>query len=376
MAISGLERTYNNSTVIHEDLEDIISLISPTDTPLLATLNRQPVYNDVHYWVEDELRGMTSNLSQALTGSSGATKVYVQSGHGAARFPCSASKPILLRIGEEIMLGTSRTTDCITVTRDYATSGTAAAVSNAVVELIADLSYQGADARSALAQSRSKPFNYTQIFEATVQVSGTMDAVDTAGVASSESDYQEGNRLLELAIQLEKSIIHGARAVGAASTVQTMGGIRHYISTNKPNSSSVALTKANIEADARACFDAGGRPGLCLVNSFQSESITNLFESNARYDAPEEILGGMQIRRLRLPIAGMGELPVIVSPWMAQNELIILDVRKIALGVLRPFFETELGKTGDAKKTHIVGEYTFIMKNESAHSRRYGLTTS
>jgi hypothetical protein len=154
-----------------------------------------------------------------------------------------------------------------------------------------------------------------------------------------------------------------------------MGGLFHYISSNKTNRSSAAITEAMIEADARACYDAGGSPGLIICNSFQAEKITGLYKDRIRTE-PEEILGGAQIQRIQLPVAGMGELPIIVNRWVPQHEYYIIDVTKVSLGVFRPFAMTELAKTGDAVKSQVLGEYTCIVKNEAAHARSYALATS
>ena len=375
MAIAGLARTYDQSTVIREDFENIIASISPEETPLFAILDREQVFNDVHYWTEDQLRPMTSTLAAAMVGTVGAVKVYVQDTHGPERFPVAATKPILLRVDEEIILATARTTDCLTVTRDYNSSGTAAHASGATVEIIADVGLEGADARSAHSQSRSKPYNYTQVFEKTLQVSGTMQAVLAAGITSSEAEYQAQQRLKEIKIELERSLIMGTRVVGSSSTYRSMGGLWHFISTNKTNASSAAISEANIEDDAKKCYDAGGNPNILLCNSTQAQKITNMYGSRVRTD-PEGILGGLQISRIKLPIAGSGELAILVNRWVPQHEYYILDGTKIKIGYLRQFFMEDLAKTGDSTKRQVIGEYTIIVYNEKAHARRYGLLTT
>ena len=376
MAIVGLTRTYDQSDVIREDLEDILSMISPTETPLFALLNRVPVFNTKHEWVEDTLRGMTSNLSIAMANDRTNASLYVQDTHGPLRFPVAATKPLLLRVDQELMLATARTTDTLTVTRDYnSKNATAAHVSNSIVEVIADLGIEGADARAAHAQSRTKPYNMAQVFDATIQITGTMEQVVKAGIVGSESNYQIEQRLKEMKILLERSMLMGTRVDGSSSTFRAMRGMAEWIVSNNSNASGVAVTAANIEADARACYDSGGNPGLIICNSYLAERITKLYESRIRTE-PEEILGGAQIHRILLPIAGMAELAIIVERWIPSNEYMILDPTKVALGRLRGFEMDELAKTGDAEKSQVLGEYTLVFKNENAHARRYNLATS
>lgn len=376
MAISGLIRTYGQTTASREDLEDIIAMISPTDTPLFALLNRQTVTNTKHEWIEDALRSMTSTLGAAMGSSRTSVSCAVQTGHGAARFPVSTNYPILIRINEELMLATARTTNVLTVTRDYnSLSATGAHASGATIEILHDNSVEGADARTAFAQTRTRPFNMCQIFDATVLVSGSQEQIIKAGIVSSESDYQIEQRLKELKVQVERSIISGTRVAGSSSTYRSMGGLFHFVSTNKTNRSSAAITEAMIESDARACFDAGGNPNLIICNSFQAEKISGLYKDRIRTDA-EAILGGAQIQRIQLPVAGMGELAIIINRWVPQHEYYIADGTKLFLGVFRPFAMTELSKAGDAVKSQVLGEYTLTVKNEAAHARSYGLATS
>lgn len=376
MAISGLIRTYGQTTASREDLEDIIAMISPTDTPLFALLNRQQVFNTKHEWIEDALRSMTSTLGAAMGSSRTSVSCTVNTGHGAARFPVTTNYPIAIRINEELMLATARTTNVLTVTRDYnSLSATGAHSSGATIEILHDNSIEGADARTAFAQTRSRPFNMAQVFDATVLVSGSQEQIVKAGIASSESDYQVERRLEELKVQVERSLISGTRVTGTATTFRSMGGLFHFISSNKTNRSSAAITAAMIEADARACYDAGGSPGLIVCNSFQAEKITQLYESRIRTEV-EDILGGAQIARIQLPVAGMGELAIIVDRWVPQHEYYIMDVSKVFIGVFRPFAMTELAKTGDSVKSQVLGEYSMIVKNESAHARSYALATS
>ncbi len=374
MAISGVSRSYDQSTALRESLEDTIAMISPFDTPLVAMLNRTDVDNVKHEWIEDALRGDTSTMNGALGSDSASVTVIVQAGHGAARFPVATNYPIQIRIDEEMMLVTSRTSTALIVTRDYNSTGTAAHVSSSRIDIVADHMLEGADARNAFAQSRTRPWNATQIFQATIQTSGSELRAIAAGI-DNEQGYQEEQRLREMKIQLEKALVSGTRIAGTASTFRTMRGLWEWISTNSTNASTAAVTEENIEADAQACYDAGGAPSVVLCGSFQARKITNLYKDRIR-SAPETILGGHQIQRIILPIAGSGELAIIPSRFVPPHEYYMLDMSRIFLGRYRAFFLEDLAKTGDSDKSQVVGEYTLVFKNETAHARRYGLATS
>lgn len=374
MAISGVIRSYTTGgqgLVAREDLEDVIAMISPTETPLFTMLNRKTATNIKHEWPEDTLRGMSDVLAAAVS----VGQAFIRVNNGATRIPCATSYPTMLRIEEEIIAANSRVTNFVNVTRGYNGSATAAHASNSTVEVIADLSIDGADARTAFAQTRTRPYNMCQVFDSTVLVSGSAKALAQAGIVGTEVDYQVQRRMEELAIQVERALVTGTRVDGSTTTYRSMGGLWHFVSTNKNNSSGVAVTKANVYADAKQAYDSGGRPGVLLANTTQAEKIAQLFESSIR-SAPEEIFGGQTISRIRMPWAGGGELAIIVNRWVPQHEYYILDMDKLGLAVFRPFGMAPLAKTGDAEKDQIIGEYTLEVKNEKAHSRRYNLATT
>lgn len=374
MAISGVRRTFDNATSIREDLEGVVAMISPTDTPLFTLADRQEVNNTKHEWIEDSLRTMTSELASALAKDTTSVKVYVTSGDGAAKFPIASGYPMLFRINEEMFLGTSRTTNCITATRNYDAGGTGAHTAAVTIEILADLSLEGSDAPSAFSQSRSRGYNYTQVFTQKIKVSGSDDAVTQAGVVT-ESDYQAEQRLKELGIMVERSMISGVRTQASASAYGSLGGIRSFISTNNNNAAAAAVTRENIEADLQACYDNGGEPNLLVCGSFQARKISSLFADEVRRE-PEDILGGNVITRILSPVAGMGQIAILVNRWVPKHEYYVIDSRLMKLGVLRAFFLKDLAETGDARQQQVIGEYTLVLKNEAAHARRYNLAIS
>lgn len=376
MAISGVTYSYTTGgqgAVNREDFDQIVSMISPYDTPLLTMLNRKIATNTKHEWQEDALRGMVDTLSDNMPANGASTAMRVN--YGSTRWPVSTNAPIMARIDEEIIKAWARTTNLLTVVRAYNSTATAAHSSSASVEILGDLGIEGATARTAFAQTRTRPYNVTQVFDATVQITGTQEAISAAGVIQSESDYQAEQRMRELKIQIERSLISGTRVDGSTSTFRSMGGLWHYISTNKANASSAAVSEDNIDSDIKVCRDAGGQPSVLLANTTQMKKINALYKDRIR-STPEGIFGGANIQRIYSPNAADGELALITDVWVPQHEYYILDMSKLFLAELRPFKTKPLAETGDSKLQQVICEITLEVKNESAHARRYGLSTS
>ena len=98
----------------------------------------------------------------------------------------------------------------------------AATTANAAVE--------GADATSATLSPTTRLGNYTQIIQKTVQVSGTVDAVNKAG-RKSEKAYQLAKASAELKRDLESILLSNqGKAVGdSSSNARKMGSVLSWI---------------------------------------------------------------------------------------------------------------------------------------------------
>ncbi len=375
MAISGVIQSYTTGgqgAGNREDLENLIAMISPTETPLFTMLNFVPSTNVKHEWMEDTLKRQVDNLTAAVT----IAQANIRVAHAASGIPCTTNYPVLVRIDEEMILAKARTTNFISLlTRGYNSSASAAHVSNSVVEILGQLTLEGADAPAALAMTRSKPYNYTEIFEKKISVSDTQKAMIAAGVVGNEIDYQTTMRFNELKIEIERMLITGTRSAGTTTTFRHMGGLWSFISTNKNNASSAVLSEANIEADLKACFDAGGRPSVIMANSTQIQKIQNIYKDRIRSEV-EAMFGGSNIQRIISPFGAGGEVAIILNRWVPQHEYYILDMSQIAMGRLIGLHTEELSKTGSFTSILVTGEYTCEVRQESAHARRYGLSTS
>ena len=379
MAITGLERTYDIYSD-REDLEDVIAMISPTETPLFSSLNRTKVTNVKHEWLEDSLAPMTATIATAVSSDTDTVTVTLSSGHGARFRADSSISPAIkevIRVNEELMLVTDESSNELTCTRAYQGSSVAAHAVGDIVEILGPVDLEGADAKSAEAQTRSRVDAYTQYFSDTVQVSSSQEASIAAGMTS-EADYQLQQRLKELAIKVERFMINGYESstgsgAGSASAERMMRGLVERISTNTSDKSSAVFTESHLETAIKTCFDAGGNPNIILCNSAQALKIQDWYKGRIRTEVTNN-RGGIKVNVIESIFAS--ELAVLVDRWVPQHEVYVLDGSRLSLGVLFPFRMFELAKSGGSTKLFVEGEYTVILKNESAHYRIYGLATS
>ena len=124
----------------------------------------------------------------------------------------------------EVLLVTAVDTgsDEITVTRGYGGSTVGSLDAGDVLSIIGNAALEGADADAARFASRSRMTNYTQIFAATVEVSGSELAVRQVGVRD-ELDYQKNQRTRESAVMIS-SVTPSAKESSAASPPKLLNG--------------------------------------------------------------------------------------------------------------------------------------------------------
>jgi len=371
--ITDLMQSYDQSDANDYTIAEGVHMISPTDTPLQLMFPKLQVGSVKDEWIEDELTAQTTALAAAIT-STTATTVTVATGDGTDRFPSDVDTyNVVIRIGQEYMLVTSKSTDTLTVTRGYGSTTKTTHASGATLHIISQMEHEGSDGKEAIARSRIRPSNYVQTLSRTVEVSGVQEAIKKLGGITSEVDYQIMQAMRQLALELEKTVVMGVKAqVGdGSSSFRTMGGLWAMISTNRTSDSGNIDTDA-IEADIRSIWDAGGVPRAIVTSGKLAQDISNLYADRVRTDV-QTVVGGVNITSIINPL-GVGPIAIIPHRMVAGGEYYMLDTTRIALGYLHPFHMKDLSDDGDADKRWIGGDYTLQLMNEKAHAYRYGFS--
>lgn len=372
---------------IMEDVADIISIVSPYETPLLDHLGdpARPALSTIHEWVEDTLLPNTDTINQTTftPNPQDATSVTVNNG---PRFQVGD----LVRPGNatEIIQVTAVATNTLTVVRRY--GGTpASSLSNGLkLTIVGNAALEGADAPATRFTTRSRRQNYSQIFAATVEVSGSMRAAKVYGT-SDELDFQKQERMRELLRDLENTVINGTAPSsgqqGSATVRRSMNGIVRQVATNQ-------------FTPGQNGFPSGGGAGTDLNDVVLNAALRTIWEqSSGRIDTI--VCGGMQKRRINQLISSsrayapedtkfrdlvsvyesdFGVCKVVVSRWVPADTVLFLDSSRIEVMPLRgrSFAFQPLGAQGDRSAGMVVGEYTLEFRNENAHGLVRGLSTT
>ena len=390
MAYSG-KASYSAGATLPElvdDVSDIISIVSPYETALLDHLGdpRTSAASTMHEWLEDSLLPNSDTLNQT-TFTPNATNATSLTTTSTGRF--QVGDQVRPDGSGEVMLVTAVSGTTLTVVRGYGNTTKAALANGQALFIVGNAALEGDAASAARFTARVRKLNYTQIFSATVDVSGSQLAVSKHGVAD-EMDYQKQERLRELLRDLENCVINGvasaAAPVGDSANRRTMNGLIPSIVTNKftpgvggfPTGGGAAqkdLTEQALNTALRKAWEqSSGGIDTIVVGGLQKRRI-NSFVTGARGFTANDVNFRDMVSVYE---SDFGVCRVILCRWVPSDTVLLLDSSRISILPLagRSFGFRRLASAGDSEIGQVIGEYTLECRNENAHAAIVGLSVS
>ena len=375
MAFTG-KATYSAGTTLPElaeDVSDLIGIVSPYETPLLDALGdpMREATSTHHEWLEDELLPNKDAINDSTYTTPTQDTDFVVD-HGS-RF--RIGDQIQVEGSEELMLVTNVNSNTLTVVRGYAGTTAEALADNKVINILGNAALEGADKPGARFTTRVRRGNYTQIFTAVVEVSGTDIAASQLGLAD-EMDYEKQERLRELLRDMENTVINGGQPSsnpeGSSSVRRTMKGIIRHLSSNIFHTgdsgfpTGTDLDEAKINYVLRKIWESSsGNADLIVVGGFQKRKINAFCADSRTYGANDTTFTNM----VSIYESDFGVCRIITSRWMPQDAALFLDSSRTSVLPLagRSFYFKPLASSGDYESGELIGEYTLELRNEAAH---------
>lgn len=264
----------------------------------------------------------------------------------------------------------------------------------------ADANNKAIEGDDVMAEAGAQPErlkNVVQLFDKTVSVSTTAQAVKTAG-RSNELNYQTMKKGKELKRDFEARLTGNyASVLGNASTAGELGGAEAWIETNASRgatgadggfNSGTGIVDAATDGTQRAvtedlvkgviknAWDEGGEPSLIMVGGFNKQAMsgfggiaTQYRENSGRKQAT--ILGAADVY-----VSDFGEHRIVANRFQRDRSALVLDMKKWEVDFLQPIRRTKLAKTGHNDKRLLSAELTLCCKEEKANGIVADLTTS
>lgn len=249
---------------------------------------------------------------------------------------------------------------------------------------------EGDDATTDASSATTRVHNYTAISDKVARVTGTQEAVNSAG-RQSEMAYQVMKRSKELKRDIETILLaNNAATVGNNTTARQCAGVESWLATNTDRGATGAdgagdgsdtatdgtqraFAESQLKSVIASCWDNGGEPDTIMVGSYNKQALS-AFTGNAdrQINADDKKL----VTDIRVYVSDFGDLVVIPNRFQRARSALVLDMDLWCFSTLRDFQTVDLAKTGDTERKQILVEYTLESKNEAGSGIVADLTTS
>lgn len=362
--------TYSDTTAHKKAVADLISIIDPMDTPVVAYFGlngsasqfRIPVWPAKKAeWLQDDYASLAGSLNGSIT--SNATTITVTDG-------TKYKKGYVLEIDSEMMWVSSVSSEVATVVRNY--GGTQASHdTGAVVSMIDMNRLEGADTTDDYKTDVVTDYNYTKILHAGIKVTRTMAKLSQWGI-SDEFDYQVAKKIPELTRLMEIAFFRGQRKSGSTTAPRGMGGLETFVTDNTASIAGVALTEVHVNDRIQAIWEDGGKPNLMICGAWVKRKLSSFYTDTVRTERLED-RGGVVINHM---LTEFGEMDILMSRWCPKTKLYIVTPEHIGFIPFDAFFQEEMAKSGDYTRGEVIGEYTLVVRHDKAHGFISSISTT
>jgi len=261
---------------------------------------------------------------------------------------------------------------------------------------------EGADAAYSTATPTVRLRNFTQISQKSISVSGTAQAVTTAG-REEELAYQIAKRSKEIKRDMESSFTQNiASRAGSASTARRMAGYEAWITTNTSRGSGGSsggytaagtvtaatdasstnqrtFTETRLKSVIQSCWSNGGNPNLVIVGPINKQKASAFAGITTKYTDFGNAGSSSSLTIVAaadMYLSDFGKLKIVPNRFSRERSCLVIDPEYWSIHYLRPFAVNPINKTGDADRRQLITEYTLCSRNQRASGIVADLTTT
>lgn len=374
--IAGTRYHYTDSANVGIDMSDTLGMLDPSDVPLLSLIGTGGLVADAvkHEWLEDSLRPLDTAIATQgeFSGTGAVTTATVTSGQGVY-----LRAGDVLKIESELCLLNSISTDTLNILsggRGYGGSTAASHATLIPIAVIGNVNLTDATLGAARTTTKTGLYNYCQLFEDAVKVTTTDQAIKKY-VQMADLPLRVADTIKIAWMQWERALLHGRKVAPTAGVAGAMDGILVRLTTNAYAKSGAALVEDYLLDAMQAAWTYGGRIDTVIVGAFQKRQIAKFLDSMRQTPRTDRIAGVV----VDTYTSDFGVADIVLDRNMPTDTVLLLDRKRIKFGPLTGFalsaapVETS---TRLVKAVQIIGQYTSETRNENAHAKITGLSTS
>ncbi len=323
LPFTNTQETYD-TTGEREDLTELISMISPTETPFFSMIPRGTASGRKHEWQMDSLSVAADNA--------------VAEGQ---KVGAVAEVEPTIRVANYLQISTK----AISIT------GTLEVVNKAGRN--SELSYQLAKRSKEL----KRDMEYTMIGQSAVTNMGSV--VGVSGTARRSAAVQA--QFHEEWTQAYGTALPGSnisRGTGAGDD----GGWDGTLWDPPVDGTQRALLESTLKGVIQGAWHNGGDPTIIMVGPFNKTVISEMTGGSTRFDKGED-------RRLVAAIdiyeSDFGTHRVVPNRFTRERDVLVLTPELFSLDFLRGFRQHNLAKVGDSEDRQLLVEWTSKLTNNA-----------
>jgi len=320
MAIVANTFTTYSAKGIREDLSNVITNISPEETPYMSNIGRENVSNSLYEWQTDVLAAAAANAQ--LEGDDVTSFDSVTATVRLQNYAQISRKTIVLSATEETVNKAGRRSE---------------------------LAYQIAKRGSELKRDQE----FSMLNSAVAAAGNTTTARATASLQA----------FLKTNVDMQTNGANPSYTT-LPSSARTDGNVRTFTETILKN----VIQKV---------WTSGGTPKILMtgpVNKQRVSGFSGIASSRFNIDGgarPATIVGAADIY-----VSDFGNVQVVPNRFQRERDAFVIDPDYAKMTVLRPYQQVELAKTGDAEKRMLIVEWGHKVLAEDAHGIAADLITS
>lgn len=364
MAPYGRQTTFDaTDQTLHINIQDLVGKYPDWQFPILKRWNGNVFQGQVkshkYEWKERDLRPLTAKITASAL--AGATTLFVDVA-GVFNVDDVLRKPS----GELVIVTAIGGTGNLTLTVTPWTGTPEALNVNNVVSRVGVAAPQGKDADNMVIVGTENLFNFSQIYEDVIDLSGTQRNSLIHGDENSSQLIERKHK--ELAEMLQTSLLFGVRHQNVGSERSTLGGLKFFIDTYAPENAidfggswatdATVVSKFEDAVEAIASKN-GGKPTIYM--GYKAMRRFRMIDDDLIRAKRSDKARGVAV--VDTYLSQLGELDVVLlreRTNLMNNCIFFVDEDNVGYKAMRNrgWFTQELAKTGDSYRWQILGEYT------------------
>ena len=356
--------TYRNPNYTKRVITDYVAMLDPSDAPFVEAIGGLDGASSKFKftasgikceWLEDTLAPLVGALTAAVTDASVTTLGVAdgnmfQPGH-------------VLKIGDELVWVSNVSGTTLTITRGFGGTTAAAHTVGALINIVSEARLEGAVSSDLGFTNFTSDYNYSQIFERKIKLTGSAPIQDVYGFVD-PYEYQAAKLMPEMMRLIELTLQEGKRTgdVEHPTTVpRAMGGVDVFLTTNITTAAVTTLSITNIENAIKLAYEDGASGQFtAIINPTDFQRITALYNNSSfiRFP-PEQTRVGMVPATIVTPF---GNVDFVVDRWQKVNKIYFIKPENMGMITLRPWQIKDLPADGDFTANELIGEFSFAVK--------------